>query len=763
MPRSVLLPFLLGWSIGLVSCEKQQNQPPALSLRAGLAIHSNATITPGIYEIPGKDSLSPPLITIEGDGITVDFNGAEMRGVPDGRLPNSFTGLAVLVRNSKKVTIRNLRASGYKVALMAENVDSLLLEHCDFSYNYRQRLHSTREREDPADWLSYHGNEADEWLRYGAAVYLKGCSHATVRHLTVTGGQNGLMLTGCDNGLFYNNTIQFNSGVGIGLYRSSGNKVMHNRLDWNVRGYSHGFYSRGQDSAGILCYEQSSNNTFAFNSATHSGDGFFLWAGQSTMDTGEGGCNDNIIFGNDFSHAPTNGIEVTFSRNILANNRLEDCNYGVWGGYSFGTLITGNTIRENRYGIAIEHGQDNAIVRNYFAGDSIGVKLWERSRQPEDWGFSRAKNVDSRNYEIQHNYFVDVKIPLLIAGTDNVAINDDNQFYNFERLLIAEKPNRQFYLVKNDVCQPDNWGDAVSFKNKNRLSEPPLPEELKEWPKLARELAPVEGFEPQPIPGGMDAMLPEGHPRGRSFILVDEWGPYDFRRPSIWLRDIQDSLYTFLLLGPQGNWRLNGGQGFAEVNPKTGSFPATITARRDSAGEELKLALEFIGEESTGQFGEKWKRGATVPFSFYRFEKELDWDVRFYEYNESTHPLSNYEAFRQLKDKKPEAEEQVKELAYAWWDKPAPGIDADQFATFASASFDITPGKYKVAITSDDGLRFYADGQLVIGHWDIHEPATDEAVLELSGRHTFEIEHFDAGGFATLSFFMQRIEPDSIN
>ena len=758
MPRSVLLPFLLGLAVGLASCHSQPTQAPFLSLQAGLLITSSTTVVPGSYELSGADNLDQPLIIIEGNDITVDFSGAQMNGASNDKLPNEYSGLAVLVRNSRHVTIRNLKARGYKVAVMAENVDSLLIEHCDLSYNYRQRLQSTREREDLSDWLSYHNNEADEWLDYGAALYLKNCNEATVRYLTATGGQNGLMLTQCNNGLFYNNSIHFNSGIGIGLYRSGNNRVMHNRLDWNVRGYSHGYYSRGQDSAGILCYEQSSNNTFAFNSATHSGDGFFLWAGQSTMDSGEGGCNDNIIFGNDFSHAPTNGIEVTFSRNILANNRLEECNYGVWGGYSFGTLITGNTICECRYGVAIEHGQDNAIVRNYFAADDIGIQLWERASQPEDWGFSQARDVSSRNYEIQHNYFVDVKIPLKISGTAKVAINDDNQFFNFEKLLVAEQPNPQFYLVKNDICQPDKWGDAAAYKSKNRISEAPLPEELEEWPDLARDLAPVEAFEPQPLPNGMDALLPEGHVRGRSFILIDEWGPYDFRRPSIWLRDINDSLYTFLLLGPQGNWRLNGGQGFTSVNPKTGAFPATVTALRDSAGEELKLEFEFIGEEVTTRFGEKIKRGASVPFTFYRFEKQLDWNVRFYEYNENTHPLSNYEAFRQLKEQKPDAEEQVKELDYSWKKRPAPKINADRFATFASTTFETIPGKYKVSITSDDGLRFYVDGQLVIGHWDIHEPATDEAVLELSGRHTFEIEHFDAGGFATLSFHMEKLK-----
>ena len=60
---------------------------------------------------------------------------------------------------------------------------------------------------------------------------------------------------------------------------------MYNKIIFNVRGYSHGVYNRGQDSAGILVYEQSSNNLFYKNTVTHGGDGFFLWAGQTTMDS----------------------------------------------------------------------------------------------------------------------------------------------------------------------------------------------------------------------------------------------------------------------------------------------------------------------------------------------------------------------------------------------------------------------------------------------------------------------------------------------
>ena len=108
------------------------------------------------------------------------------------------------------------------------------------------------------------------------------------------------MLVRSDSVRVWNNVIEFNSGVGIGLYRSSDNVIMHNRASYNVRGYSHGFYRRGQDSADLLLYEQSCRNVVAYNSMTHGGDGLFLWAGQSTMDTGEGGSNDNLFYAKRF-------------------------------------------------------------------------------------------------------------------------------------------------------------------------------------------------------------------------------------------------------------------------------------------------------------------------------------------------------------------------------------------------------------------------------------------------------------------------------
>ena len=114
------------------------------------------------------------------------------------------------------------------------------------------------------------------------------------------------------------------------------------------------------------------------------------------MDTGQGGCNDNIITGNDFSYAPTNGVEVTFSRNIIIDNRIFECDNGIWGGYSYQSTISNNKFRDNKRAIAIEHGQDNKISYNIFYRRQAGDQLWGRDQQPADWGYAKYRDTKSQ-------------------------------------------------------------------------------------------------------------------------------------------------------------------------------------------------------------------------------------------------------------------------------------------------------------------------------------------------------------------------------
>lgn len=721
-------------------------------IKPGMTLNQSAKVQAAFYQLPGADSLDQPVLIIEGEGTVIDFQGATFVGNDRRDRPDLFKGLAILVRNGNNITIKNLNIRGYKVALMGNGVTGLHVEDCNLSYNYRPQLYSMREREDLSDWLSYHHNEQDEWLRYGAGIYLKKCKNTLVRGVTITGGQNGILMTGCNDGLFYNNSIHFNSGIGIGLYRSNRNRILDNRLDWNVRGYSHGFYSRGQDSAAILCYEQSNDNTFAFNSATHSGDGFFLWAGQKTMDTGEGGCNSNLIHSNDFSHAPTNGIEVTFSSNTIMRNRIEDCTYGIWGGYSWQSVIGGNYLARNKFGIAIEHGQENFLLANEFVDNETGVQLWERLEQPGDWGYALNRDIKSRNYTFNMNLFEGNDTPLRIAGTDHVTINENNAFLDFKALLVAEKPNDQFFFVKNDVYQLDGWKDAEAFRTMNRQNKPEVYARDKERVRgrIQRYITMEKG--PASMPDAKNASLPEAQPRGRAFILVNEWGPYDFKSPVIWLREVEKEQYTFSLYAPAGQWRIVGSEGFEGFNQSNGTFPDTLLAKKIAGAENLRIELEYTGAEVTTQFGEVIPAGTKVPFRFQRFEKTFDWHIRHYAYEDASDPVKNEAAFRKLKEKKPLFEHHTTTLAGRWWGSPAEGVPADRFATFATTAFSAEPGRYRITVTSDDGMRLYLDGKLLIDHWDVHEPTPDVIEVDLSGKHQIEVEHFEAGGLGTLDF-----------
>ena len=735
-------------------------RPPEITLTQNLVISQSCTVKKERYVLKAdaQNYLTPagtntivPVITIEGDGITVDFNEAELVSTAAADRPDLFTGLAIRVKG-KFVTLKNARIRGFKVALLAENASSLRLENCDFSYNYRPRLHSIREREDFSDWLSYHQNEKDEWLRYGAAVYLKNCSGATIKGCKATGCQNALLMTGCTEAVVYNNYFHYNSGLGIGMYRSSRNKIMHNFLDWNVRGYSHGFYERGQDSAGILLYEQCSNNLIAFNSVTHSGDGLFLWAGQSTMDTGEGGCNDNLIYGNDFSYAPTNGVEVTFSRNTIQGNMIQECTHGIWGGYSYQSKIMGNLIAKCRTGIAIEHGQNDTIARNLFMDDSTGIHIWARESQPADWGYAQKRDVRSRDWIIDRNVFLSVRKPLKIANSEGVSVNGENLFHDFEQLLTVPKPNKGLKFFRNDIYGTLDdlnvvWKDPVLASSRTvNFSHTGTPEN----PYGPLDIPLVELREPDSLPDGMLAELPAEFPRGRQFIIVDEWGPFDFKRPVAVLDTIAGNRYSFVLIGPSGSWKITDMKGVKSVSAREGSVPDALIVEKDPAADLLALRFDYICPvETVNTFGEKIPAGRPYPFEFRRLEKKFDWKVQFFNYDGDT-PPQNMAAL------KPAAEKQVNDLYFAWWDKPAEGVNEDRFATVSTTEFTIAPGEYTMELTSDDGVRLYLDGKLIIDNWDVHEPETDEIKVRLDGKHNIRIEHFEAGGFGTLGWRLKR-------
>ena len=217
-------------------------------------------------------------------------------------------------------------------------------------------------------------------------------------------------------------TIFLLTGIGIGMYRSSNNHIYHNRLDFNVRGFSFGKYYRGQDSAGILVFEQCNNNVFAYNSVTHSGDGFFYGPANSPWTPAKVVVMITLLYSNDFSYAPTNGVELTFSRNAIYRNTISNCDNGIWAGYSFATSMISNTVDSNKTAIAIEHGQFNHIDGNSFTGNKTSIKLWSNEKQPTGWGYVMHRNTQSKNYCINSNVFNKEGLVYDFVRTDSIQL-----------------------------------------------------------------------------------------------------------------------------------------------------------------------------------------------------------------------------------------------------------------------------------------------------------------------------------------------------
>jgi len=558
----------------------------AASLVSGSQLTRTQTIARGEYALASLGDK--PALVIKGNNITVDCNRAIFRGTPATAEPDQRVGIGIEIIG-QNVTVKNAIIRGYKVGIIARNAPGLRLINCDVSYNWKPRLLSTPEKEDEADWMSFHKNEKDEWLRYGAGIYLRGVTGFEIKGCRANGGGCGLMLTQCEKGLVWNNDFSYLSAIGVGMYRSSDNRIMHNRIDYCLRGFSYGVYNRGQDSAGILIYEQSNRNAFAYNSVTHGGDGFFLWAGQTTMDTGKGGCNDNLVYANDFSHAPTNGIEATFSRNRFINNLVLECWHGVWGGYSYDTKIIGNVFGYNTDGVAIEHGQKNEIAGNVFYRDDTAIHLWANAGSPDpNWGYPKQRNTKSHGYQIADNQFLGSAVSALnITRTADVWL-DTNNFDGPNRLLIVGAEVAGVHGIMNSVSFIGSLDDvrdgraakiagltadeaallSASYKAKSAVTsngsvsalsrgETPDSEYFGrfrqaavawnpwETPAILRKKSMESDLRQAsliqlddkdwvaPLKGGMNPFLPPSAKRGWRTMFVDEWGPVGTQSPKI--------------------------------------------------------------------------------------------------------------------------------------------------------------------------------------------------------------------------------------
>lgn len=681
-----------------------------------------------------KDGNGNGVIQIGASNIQVEFApGSVLRGSAWTCPPDDYRGCGIRLNHHTNVTIRGARISGFWGGLWASHANGLCLEAMDLSDNRRARLKSTPTAEDASDWLYPHNNDQNEWLvNYGSAIYVEDSNGLVVRNCRVWHGQNALCLDRVYEAKIYDNDFSFNSGWGIALWRSNRNIITRNACDFCVRGYSHGVYNRGQDSAGLLMFEQNNDNTIAENSATHSGDGFFGFAGREALgETGshahawyeKRGNNRNLLVKNDFSYAPAHGIEMTFSfGNIFYGNRLvENAICGVWGGYSQDTLISQNHFAGNggmaygleRGGVNIEHGQNNRIVRNVFKANKCGVHLWwdpEGDFAQKPW--AKANGTASKDNLIRANEFSEDACALHFRGPSEVTLSQN-------RLRNVDTPMEKDNEVKIRII-PELARDNI---------------ESPDYPVLG-----------QTRPVGARAQL-----RTRQNIIMTEWGPWDHTSPLV--RMIQDTgqLVQYELRKMPGSPTVTvegfGIEGqFAE--PSRPGEPATYTVSAMRSGVypyRIHVKADDFNKAFTGTL------------------VSVAWDVTFFKWTESTDPREHIDTWRKLASGETAASMQVHRLSFPYGGGGPGGqtlltsvdmtyLGSDYFGMIAHTRLALSAGTWEFSTLSDDGIRVTVDGEPVIDNWTWHGPTRNTGELTLDREETVSImvEYFEINGHAVL-------------
>ncbi|MFN0133970.1 MAG: right-handed parallel beta-helix repeat-containing protein [Phycisphaerales bacterium] len=693
-----------------------------------------------------EDADGNGVIHVTADNITIDFDGAALRGSAKSADPDAYRGTAVRLTGRSGVTIKAANASGYKTALVAHDCPGLTIDGGDLSDNYRQRLRSSLAAEDGSDWLFPHNNDADEWAtQHGAAIWIKGGTKVTIAGVRVHHGQNGIILDRVENSRAFDNDCSFLSGWGLAMWRCRANLICRNAFDFCIRGYSHGVYNRGQDSAGILMFEQNSENLIAENSITHGGDGIFGFGGKEAigerpvegLNLKRRGNNDNIIADNDLSYAAAHGLEMTFSHgNMVARNRfVENAICGVWGGYSNEFLIVENTFERNgdagygleRGGINIEHGSNNLVVGNTFSGDAVGVHLW--------WD----------------NDAVLLKLPGVAANDRGVSDNTiaDN---SFEKMPLA--------LHLRDASEGKTKVSGTAFLA-NRVTEVVKTVDADDIAVASERAAPMYALPTYVLVGKTKPVGARASLAGRQNIIMTEWGPWDHTSPL--LRPVQTGsgrhIYELRGFSAATKVALEPVEGIPWSRPPRGDLliettpPTYSVAASESGYFPYRLTVTDGEARAT-------TRGVLA---------QNNWRVLFFTWTGSTNPPmppANLAAWRDEASgatvKKsllaranhlslrfghggPSDLNVAKELTEA-------GFPKDLLGVVATSTVPMSQGRWRVKTHSDDGVRVMIDGKMVLENWTHHGPTRDVAEFEIEKARTVDVtvEYFEIGGYAVL-------------
>ncbi|MEZ5980585.1 MAG: right-handed parallel beta-helix repeat-containing protein [Planctomycetota bacterium] len=708
---------------------------------------------------PVLDANGDGVVHVVGNDLVVVCEG-RLRGAAPGTRPDAYEGVGIVLRGQRN-ELTAPRVSGFRVGIRVERSFAAHVVDADVSDNRRQHLGSTWEREDGADWLWPHRNDEGEWAaNYGAGLLVHDSRGTDVVRLVARDVQNGIVLDRATNSSVIGCDASFLSGWGLALWRSCDNRIVGNRFDFCVRGYAHGRYNRGQDSAGVLLFEQSSRNRFEANSITHGGDGVFGFAGREALgeegadvpgfDHERSGCNANTFESNDLSFAAAHGLELTFSFDTLVRGCLFERNAicGIWYGYGRDSQFTLDRFVGNgeagygaeRGGVCAEHGQRLSFSACSFEDNALDLRFWtDADPNMAELPWVRANGRGARDNYVCGNLHDGEGPRMELDGAARTVTDlaDDR---------IAADDESRASIRRLDG---DKGAAAVA-----RTITAELLERVRTGALRARGVEPLD-LGPRP--------------RGREYVVIGEWGPYDWSQPMLQPLERGPSLHRYRLLGPEGT-ALDA----FELTEGGDDVVATVERAEDGPVGPDGIASAVVTirparDGTTARYAFRARSGASE-FTGEGVLLGQAWDVRFARW--TVDPREDASELDAALDEAPSF--RVPELRLDFGGGrpvmalralgvdtvgPVESIGAERFGTLARTSIELPAGTWRIATLSDDGIRVLLDGEVVVDDWTWHGPTEHDAEFTLAEPREVELEvrHFELDGHAVLHVVLEPV------
>jgi hypothetical protein len=180
----------------------------------------------------------------------------------------------------------------------------------------------------------------------------------------------------------------------------------------------------------------------------------------------------------------------------------------------------------------------------------------------------------------------------------------------------------------------------------------------------------------------------------------------------------------------------------ASLSDSTGEFGDTLTILPEQGADgDWAIAIEQVSVQPRA-----WPP-ATITFE--HFDPINSWGARIVSWSDSTDPRTAPRPFASLFRGDSLGTTRLPRLDMEWYRPAMAGIPQERWGLEATTVVNLRSEENTLRAISDDGIRVWVDGVLVVDHWAPHESAVDEVPIA-PGPHELRVQYYQVDGWAEL-------------